>query len=85
MDYATLPAPLQRFLGSAMDPFTVRLLARSDLEIASEAAWRAVGQWDCNERDSWAAWRALSDIAAGIPSSPPAWGREEYERYRGLR
>ena len=55
MNAADLPPALLRYLGGPADHFARRILAQSDADTINEAAWRARGQWDCNERDGYAA------------------------------
>ena len=91
MNAADLPPALLRYLGGPADHFCQRILAQSDVDTINEAAWRARGQWDCNERDGYAAWHALADHVrerTGLPTmaaqwTAGAWGHAEYWHYRG--
>lgn len=88
---AGLPPALLRYLGGPADHFARRILAQSDADTINEAAWRARGQWDCNERAGYAAWHALADHVrerAGLPTfaaqwTAGTWGHDEYWHYRG--
>lgn len=84
LDYNTLPAPLRAFLGKPTDPFVVRLLSQDRAWIVAEAEHRARGAWACNEREAYAAWRALADIARDVVLTRLGWGREEYLSFRGV-
>lgn len=79
-----LPAPLIAHFGGDRDPFLVRLLGRPDAECVAECEWRARGAWDCNERESYAAYYAVADIMRGVTRTTMGWGQDWYDYYRGF-
>ena len=85
LDPATLPAPLLRSFGGARDVFLVRILSRSVDEAIGECAWRARGQWDCNEREGVAAYHALAACIRAATGREPVpfegWGADDYARF----